>query len=155
MDAKEKKRQNFKRWAAENKQHLLAREAKRRLEKRGQCMVATVRTRSRLKGYEFDLDKHVADIQMRLDAGVCELTGQQFDFSPGRKFNSPSIDRRDPLKGYTYDNIRIVLNIINVAMGDWGEEVLASVMQEWVVKRNAVNSEAAKAWIETVMECLP
>lgn len=154
-EVKAKRRETYKRWAAENRDHILAKEAKRRLEKRGQCMVATVRTRARLKGYEFDLDQHVADVQARLDVGVCELTGQPFDFSPGRKFNSPSIDRKDPNRGYTYDNIRIVLNVINVAMGDWGEEVLAQVVQQWIIRRNAVNAEQARAWIETVMECLP
>lgn len=104
----------------------------RKLEKRAQCLVGTVRTRCRKRGLEFDLGAHVAEIQRRIDAGVCELTGVPFDLSPGRKFSSPRIDRIDPRKGYTYDNIRIVLNLVNAALGDWGEVTLREVMQKWL-----------------------
>ena len=133
-DQKVKKRRTAKyaEWAERNKQHLLDREAKRRLHKRGQCLVATARTRSRRRGLAFDLDNHVDEIQALIDKGVCELTGYEFDLSPGKPFNSPSIDRIDPAKGYTYENIRIVLNLVNAALGDWGEDVLREVMKQWL-----------------------
>ena len=121
----------FCRWKKDNKARVLANEATRRLEKRALCLVATVRTRSRKRGLEFDLDAHVSELQRRIDGGKCELTGVPFDLSPGRKYNSPSLDRINPKGGYTYGNIRVVLNCVNAALGDWGEAVLRSVMKAW------------------------
>lgn len=107
-------------------------EAKRRLEKRAMCLIATTRTRARKRGLDFDLHSHVAELQARIDMGVCELTGEPFDLSPGRKFNSPSLDRIDPRCGYTYDNVRVVLNLVNAALGDWGGDTLRAVMLRWL-----------------------
>lgn len=129
---KEKKRENFKRYAAENQPRLRHREAERRLNKRAMVMVASTRTRARKRGFDFDLDQYIPELQSRVDAGFCEVTGQPFDLSSGRKFNSPSFDRVDCSRGYTYDNVRVVLNLVNVALGDWGEDVLRSVMTKWL-----------------------
>lgn len=128
----ERRKLNFTKWANENPERIKERAAKRRLQKRAQCLVATVRTRAKKRGLEFDLDEHVAQLQTRIDSGKCELTGWPFDLSPGRKFNSPSIDRIDPKGGYTYENVRLVLNMVNVALGDWGEEPLRDVMRSWL-----------------------
>lgn len=130
----ERRRAKTKEWAVVNREHLLAKEAKRRLEKRALCLIATARTRAKKRGMEFDLHLHVATIQTRIDRGVCEITGEPFDMSPGRKFNSPSLDRIDPARGYTIDNVRVVLNLVNAAMGDWGESVLRKVMEKWLEK---------------------
>lgn len=129
-----RRKAGFSRYAAMNQERLAARGAQRRLEQRASCLIATTRTRSRKRGFAFDLDEHRLELQARVDHGLCELTGEPFDLSPGRKFNSPSIDRIDPRRGYTYDNVRIVLNLVNVALGDWGETVLADVMRRWLLK---------------------
>lgn len=131
-DVKARRAETHAIWSASNHDRKLTNEARRRLERRASCLVGTIRTRARKRGLEFDLDSHVEDIQRRIDAGLCELTGLPFDLSPGRKFNSPSIDRINPSLGYTYSNVRVVLNIANVAMGDWGEDVLRSVMSAWL-----------------------
>lgn len=94
-EVKEMRRAAFKKYASQNREKLLVKAAERRLLKRASCLVATTRTRARKRNLEFDLDQHVADIQSRIDKGVCELTGFPFDLSPGRKFNSPSLDRID------------------------------------------------------------
>lgn len=133
-EVKARRQKVYAAWSAANRDRLLAKEADRRLAKRGSVLVATVRTRARKRNLAFDLDAHVADIQARIDRGVCELTGAPFDLSPGRKFNSPSIDRINSSLGYTYDNIRIVLNLVNAALGDWGEDTLRQVMTEWLAK---------------------
>jgi hypothetical protein len=71
------------------------------------------------------------DIQRRIDAGACEITGTSFDLSAGKKFNSPSIDRIDPSRGYEPDNIRIVCFAMNAAMGEWGEEPVWRMFKNW------------------------
>lgn len=124
-------------WRMKNRLHVLAKEAERRKFKRGLCLIATTRTRAKKRKMDFDLHLHAEAIQKRIDAGVCETTGVSFDLSPGRKFNSPSIDRINSAKGYTYDNIRIVLNLVNAALGDWGEEVLRAVMAKWLAGRSS------------------
>jgi hypothetical protein len=149
---RERRRLATNAWAKENKRHLLAKGAERRLNKRALCLIATTRTRAKKRGLEFDLHLYVDQLQARIDAGKCELTGQRFDLSPGRKFNSPSLDRIDPSKGYTFDNVRIVLNVINVALGDWGEETLRLVMSQWLATNAIVPPLAAEfvgAYLET------
>lgn len=129
---REARRRNYKNWSERNKHKRIADAALRRLEKRAMCLVATTRTRARKRGLAFDLSEHVAELQARIDLGVCELTGYPFDLSPGRKFNSPSFDRINPSEGYSYDNVRVVLNLVNAALGDWGEETLRDVMGKWL-----------------------
>lgn len=55
--------------------------------------------------------------------GVCAMTGLAFfdaRSSEGRrKPYAPSIDRIDNSKGYTEDNVRVVLSIVNTAKGDY------------------------------------
>ena len=133
-EVKAKRKEAFSRWSGRNKEARAASEAKRRFERRASVLVSTARTRAKKRGLEFDLDEHIPRIQERIDAGVCEITGSPFDLSPGRKFNSPSIDRINPQRGYTYDNIRVVLNLVNAALGDWGEQTLRDVMGAWLCK---------------------
>ena len=142
-------------WRLENAEHLKQRAAKRRLEKRAMCLIAAARVRCRNKGITFDLDGFAVELQRRIDAGSCELSGAAFDLSPGRKPNSPSLDRRDPSKGYTPENVRVICHALNAALGDWGEARLAPLLAAWMQRCNAINAKAAQVFIECVMDCAP
>lgn len=62
---------------------------------------------------------HIFDIEKRLNKGCCEVTGIQFEFVQNKRHPfAPSIDRIDPKKGYTPDNIQIVCWVYNAAKGD-------------------------------------
>lgn len=122
-------------WRLENAAHLKRRSEKRRLEKRAQCLVAAARTRSRLKGIPFSLDDHVDALQKIIDEGCCELSGIRFDLSPGRKPNSPSLDRISPEHGYVPGNVRVICHALNAALGDWGEGAFATIADAWLRKR--------------------
>lgn len=124
-----------KRWCAKNATRRREAEVKRRLERRASCLVSTARTRAKKKGMEFNLDGYTPALQARIEAGVCELTGLPFDMSPGRKYNSPSLDRIDAKRGYLYDNVRVVLLCVNAALGDWGESVFRKVMSSWIERK--------------------
>lgn len=139
-------------WRADNVERIRARDAKRRLTKRAQCLINAARTRSRVKGLVFALDGFESALQARIDAGRCELSGVLFDPSPGRKANSPSLDRIEPAAGYVPGNVRVICHALNAALGDWGEDALAPIMAGWLSARNAINSQAAQAFIESVME---
>lgn len=125
-------------WGRANPESKARTFAKYRLTRRGAALVAQIKKRAKLKGWEFDLDPYIPDIQRRIDAGVCEITGYPFDLTPPdkgtRRFNTPSLDRINPKRGYTYDNVRVVLCLVNVALNDWGENVLREVMQRWLSK---------------------
>ena len=101
---------------------------------RAKYLVSQVRRNAKKKNLPFDLDAHVAEIQSRIDAGICEVSKYPLDTGVrgGRVFNTPSIDRIEPKKGYVYSNIRIVCFAINAAFGDWGLENTKKVMNSWL-----------------------
>lgn len=114
-------------------------QSKYRRRNRARDLIRHARTRADRKSIECDLLEHLQDVQARIDAGVCELTGVPFNLGEGRTFDSPSIDRIDPTRGYTYDNIRIICHAMNSALGDWGEEKLLEILRLWEKhRRNAI-----------------
>lgn len=76
------------------------------------------------RGHAFDLTP-VAYAGLVRDR--CALTDIPFDLSPAsgaRRPFAPSIDRPDSSRGYADDNARIVCVAVNIAMNQWGEDVL-------------------------------
>lgn len=71
---------------------------------------------------DFDLSRD--EIEKILEKGVCQVTGVKFDLKPSDKtkshFNSyaPSVDKVNCKKGYTKDNVQIVLHAVNQAKGE-------------------------------------
>lgn len=94
-----------------------------RLNNRGSALVSSARCRARARSLDFDLDAKA--IQARIDSGFCELTGMPFDLKD--KQNSPSLDRKDPNKGYTMDNTRVVLTCVNLMLNTWGVEKILQI----------------------------
>jgi len=131
-------------WRAKNRERLVAARASRRAKDqeyrkqyveahRAEYLVCGMRTRSIKKGMEFDLDKHVEALNARIRRGVCELTGLPLRLTHGRRqWDSPSIDRIDPNRGYIYSNVRVVCFAVNAAMGDWGEAVLKKIASAYL-----------------------
>ena len=137
QDVKARRAANGARWRSENQSRIATRGAKRRLEKRAMCLIASARTRARNKSLQFDLDSHVDDVQQVIDEGFCQLSGIPFDLSPGRGPRSPSLDRIDPVRGYVYDNVRIICHALNSGLGDWGEDEFAIIVAAWMDKRDS------------------
>lgn len=103
------------------------REVVRRLTKRADQLIRSIKSRSKKRGLACDLGQHIADIQARIDAGFCELSGLPFDIILGVSPFAPSIDKIDPNGGYLYSNIRVVCHSVNCALGYWGVETLLSI----------------------------
>lgn len=80
----------------------------------------------------FDLDR--AWFEMRLGAGVCEMSGLSFEFGR-RNWNAPSVDRIDPKGPYTKDNCRLVLWALNAALSDRGEGYMLAVFRAIFIRR--------------------
>jgi len=103
-----------KEWNANNKDSLILKRLKER---------------SIQKGLDFDLT--VADIDVTLK---CPVFG--FDLRRNHKvplFNSPSVDRIDPTKGYTKDNIQIISQLANAMKQNASPEQLLK-FAEWIFK---------------------
>lgn len=78
------------------------------------------KARASKKGIEHTLTPEW--IAGKLDKGVCEVTGTPFELKGGRKNGfvrsfTPSLDRTDPNKGYTPDNVKVVCWIYNSVIG--------------------------------------
>ena len=59
----------------------------------------------------------------------CLLTGINFSLEPpaddrAKNPYTPSLDRIDSNRGYTKDNVRLILTCVNIALNEWGDEVL-------------------------------
>ena len=83
----------------------------------------------------------LTDVLPAVERGYCELTGIKFDLTPHPEKNhnpfAPSIDRIDSKKGYTKNNIRIVLWFVNCAVGEGSDEEalpLLKIMVEAIEK---------------------
>ena len=80
--------------------------------------------RSKKKGLDFDLT--IEWIESRLQEGICSVTGLPFEIKEySQKGNleklspyAPSLDRIDSDKGYTMDNVQVVLNNYNKFKSD-------------------------------------
>lgn len=78
-------------------------------------LLKDARVRAERTGVEFSLS--LIRISFALTLGTCERSGVQFDLSKHIKHTnhpfSPSIDKIDPFKGYTDDNIKVVSTAYN------------------------------------------
>lgn len=89
---------------------------------RAALMFANALARSRNSGVPFAVTK--AWIAERIESGFCEATGLPFDLAPSETtFNpwAPSLDQREPGKGYTLENTQVVCNIHNACKNEWDE----------------------------------
>lgn len=77
--------------------------------------------------------------------GRCQVTGIPFsDYKPsGAKTcpYKPSLDRIDSKKGYTIENCRLVVYCINLAMSEWGDEVLEKIGLSFIYKKLVTDYE--------------
>lgn len=64
-------------------------------------------------------------IEEKVARDECERTGIPFsdnlDLTASKDPFAPSLDRIDPAKGYTKDNVQVVCTIYNLAKSDWGD----------------------------------
>ena len=118
-------------WYAKNAEKCREQNRAGRRRNRAWWLLKNARNRAKEKGFEFDLDKHWPALKARIDRLRCELTGVPLDLDAIRDWNSPSLDRIDCTRGYTYDNVRVVCFAMNCAMGTWGEHKLKAVLDAW------------------------
>jgi hypothetical protein len=102
-----------------------------------QRILETSRTRARLRGLEHTLTLASIEAMADRSRGYCELTGIPFSDNGGKGGASPwqaSLDRKEPAKGYTPENCRLVCYAVNLALNEWGEDVLMIIARALVEK---------------------
>lgn len=100
------------------------------------ALMNNARKASQRRGVEFGLSRDDMAALVDRAKGCCEVSGlpfvQAFGKQPGigserdvgRRPWAASLDRIDNAKGYTLDNCRLVCCVTNLAMNEWGEDVL-------------------------------
>ena len=88
--------------------------------------------RSRLKGLPCSIDAYHLDQLLVDQRHACALSGIRLITTPaGQKRGpfGPSLDRIVPAHGYVPGNVRIVCNMVNLAMSNWGESALMILLE--------------------------
>jgi hypothetical protein len=98
-------------------------------ERKGDKVLSGIKQRAKQKGIPYDLT--LEDIS---NYSVCPVFGFELVRGEGKpQFNSPSVDRIDPSKGYTKDNIQILSNLANAMKQNATPEQLIA-FAKWVLK---------------------
>jgi hypothetical protein len=111
-------------------------------------LLHSARTRAKTKGLDYNLTLEWLLDTYEKQNHVCLLTGLPFDFSHNlslaRSFApfSPSLDRIDPKKGYTIDNVRLVVTAINLALNNFGEDTFTKVAQAYLNCRHSITAKS-------------
>jgi hypothetical protein len=104
------------------------------VEGRSSILIYSATRRALQEGYEFGLT--VEWVASKLQKGTCEATGIPFDLSPSnetiRNKYAPSLDRIDNTKGYTEDNVRLVVWMYNVAKNEYSHEDLLAFAKQLI-----------------------
>jgi hypothetical protein len=104
-----------------------------KIRDRSRIVRQNIKSRAKRKGLPYDLDDHAEELQVRIARGVCELSGYPLDLRGSKTFNSMSVDRIVPRKGYTYANIRIICLALNSALGNWGDKCVPA-FRAWLAR---------------------
>ncbi len=104
------------------------------VEGRASKLYSSAKLRAKHHNLEFDLT--VDWILEKIKKGYCEKTDLKFTLEPPRKgyFHNPyapSLDRRDHTKGYTKDNVDVVIWAYNQAKGQWNRKHFERIM--WAI----------------------
>lgn len=104
--------------------------AKRSQQNRDSRALSNIKRRAKQKGLDFDLE--LEDI---IGIEYCPVLGLKLEraMGSGGKPNSPSVDRIDPSKGYTKDNIQVLSQLANNMKQDATPEQLL-MFADWIYK---------------------
>ena len=95
--------------------------------------------RAKNRGYMFDLDFEWVVEQIERQDFRCALSGIAFfcdDSRAGaRNPYAPSLDRIDCSRGYSRDNVRVILFGLNIMLSNWGEDVFRRVASGYLRER--------------------
>lgn len=84
------------------------------------------RTGAKSKGLDFELTPEILMTFIFIQSDRCAITNIPFDYEFDNRYRTPpfgpSIDKKDPSKGYTLDNIQIVCFMVNMGKSEYTQE---------------------------------
>lgn len=108
-------------------------------------LLSDTKYRAKRKGIECTLTRAEVQEVLKRSKGRCELTGIRFDRAYKGVNNEyhhrpfkPSLDRIDAKKGYTLDNVRVVLFMVNTALSEFGERMFERIARAYLERRGFV-----------------
>jgi hypothetical protein len=108
---------------------------KLKVERYFKSALPRARKRAKRKGVEFALTMKWCLAQVESQHFRCALTGIEFfakhEATSVRNPYGPSIDRIDCRRGYTPDNVRLVVFAINAMLMDWGTDIFTQVANSY------------------------
>lgn len=122
-------------------------------KKRGFALVNQAKYRASQRNLPFSLN--AKDIQRRIDIGTCELTGILFNLDGGKTWDSPSLDRIIPAKGYIHENVRVVLYCVNVMANIWGANKIMEIAQAISQQRKNQSEYLQNSLVAALKKRLP
>jgi len=131
---RQKDRERSKRYRERHKDRERDRKAEKRACLKGRCdlLYENALGRAKKRGLEFTLTREFIRQLFEEQECKCSLTGISFDYARPTvgTFNpySPSLDRIDNCKGYTPDNVRLVLTCVNLAFNQFGKDIF----DQWI-----------------------
>lgn len=107
------------------------------------CMFNNAKHKARKKNIEFSIT-HDDFVNLIVKTnGLCSVTGIPFVLNTGDESRvhpyKPSLDRKNSYLGYSEDNCRITCYCVNLAMNQWGEDVLETMALSYVSNKYKVN----------------
>lgn len=100
--------------------------------------LAKIKQRGKTRNFDINIDiNHLLEIYPKDE--LCPALQIKMEFGGDKKyrFNSPSIDRIIPSKGYTKGNVRFVSYLANAIMNDANADEIIKV-GEWLRKQNVI-----------------
>jgi hypothetical protein len=108
---------------------------KQRVEAAMVAAITRTQARSKKLGRGFDLTLDWLLDKAEEQDFRCLLTGIEFYAEPPNQGRvhpyAPSLDRIEPSRGYTQDNVRIVIWAVNAMLLDWGPRVFEQVANSY------------------------
>lgn len=109
---------------------------------------ARAKERSKRRGHPFELSPDEFRELWRRADGRCEVTGLPFRLAAAQRGSrrpyAPSLDRTDSSLPYSVENCRLVCTAVNIAMNEWGTEVLDRIVEARMNKSRRVLNNAAR-----------
>lgn len=104
------------------------------------CLLNNAKDRAKRNNLPYELDYEW--LEAKIDAGVCELSHLPFVHESRGAFKcspyAPSIDKINPKDGYTKNNCRVICFCVNMALSDWGEDVLYNMCENLLKNRKII-----------------
>ncbi len=121
------------------------------------AMYTSARSGAKSRKLPFEITKQDILTLMLKSQGKCSLSGIPFsDEKHGKRGRMPwwpSLDRKDSKLGYTPNNIRIVCHAVNVALWDFGDDVLIQIAKG--ILRDCLISSVSEAEPAATKQDLP